>query len=137
MIVRITAVLCCLALYACGSAEVVTPQPLFVVDTYPSNGAVVSSGQIPVVLTFSAPVDESTLQDALLLEETSVSGTPIRVIPTALAEYLQDSLTATYQLPELPPGTAYSLTVHQDTLLSQDGTTLLTDLVRRFRTQEP
>lgn len=124
-----------LCVCACGGAEVVTPQPLFVLDTYPSNGASVDSGQVPLVLTFSAPVDEESLQDALLLEETSEAGTPIRVVPTALAEYLQDSLTATYQLPDLEANTAYSLTVAKDGLKAVDGSTLLTDVVRRFKTR--
>lgn len=120
----------------CGGTEVITPQPLFVVDTYPSNGAQVASGQIPVVISFSAPVDPDSLPQALLLEETAGSGTPIRIVPTALAEYLQQDQAAIYQLPALPGGTTYSLTIQKEVVRAEDGTRLLTDIVRRFRTLE-
>ncbi len=134
MRIPILACLWATTIFSCGGTEVITPQPLFVVDTYPSNGAQIASGQVPVVISFSAPVDPETLAQALLLEETAGSGTPIRVIPTALAEYLQQDQTATYQLPALSADTAYSLTVKKEVVRAMDGTRLLTDIVRRFRT---
>lgn len=123
-----------LGLCACGAPELVTPDPLRVLDTYPSNGALVSSVDVPLVLVFSAPVDTTTLDEALLLEEVAAAGTPIAVVPTALAEYLPQSLSASYTTPALAPDTAYMITVKQDRLRAEDGRQLLTDLVRRFKT---
>lgn len=119
---------------ACGNAEVVTPAPLRVVDTYPSNGALVPGGDVPLVVIFSAPVDDETLPEALLLEEVADSGTPIRVIPTALAEYLPESLTANYTAADLPADTAFSMRIVQETVRAEDGSALLSDFVRRFKT---
>ncbi|MCA9549375.1 MAG: Ig-like domain-containing protein [Myxococcales bacterium] len=119
---------------ACGNAEIVVPEPLWVIDTFPSQGALIPAGDVPVVVTFSAAVDEETLADAVLLEHISDSGAPIDVVPTALGEYLEESHTASFQAPSLPADTAYSLTIRADAVKALDGATLLADVVRRFKT---
>lgn len=128
------ALLLLLAILGCGSAELVTPEPLRIVDTYPSNGAVVTGPDVPVAVVFSVEVVEATLETALMLEEISDSGAPIRIVPTALSEYSAESRTASYTTPDLDPDTAYQLRILQSELQSTEGTTLLADFVRRFKT---
>ena len=118
----------------CGEAQIVTPEPLRIVDTYPGHGSVVPRQNVPVAVLFSAPVDVDTVPEALVLEETSESGTSIRVVPTALAEYLRESHTATFQSPSLDADTAYRITVRAEVLRGEEGSTLVTDFVRRFKT---
>lgn len=125
---------CAMGAAACGSAEIVTPAPLRVLDTYPSNGAVVSGADVPFAVTFDAPVDEATLEGALLLETTSDAGAPLDIVPTAFVAYLQDSATATFEGPELSPDAAFALTVRAEIVRGTDGQRLVTDFVRRFRT---
>ena len=132
---RLAPLLLTLALAAgCGAPEVVTPEPLRIVDTYPSNGALVAAGDVPIVVVLSADPDEDTLAEAVLLEEVSEAGTPIAVVPTALSEYLAESHSATYTAPPLPAGRAFSLTIFQEVLRADDGRALLSDFVRRFKT---
>lgn len=126
-----------LLLAGCGAAEIVVPEPLWVVDTFPGNGALVPAGDVPLVVAFSADVAEDSLTEAVLLERIAESGAAVEVVPTALGEYLFESRTATFQAPSLPPDTAYSLTVRAETLRGLEGATLVADVVRRFKTEAP
>lgn len=118
---------------ACGSAEIVAPAPLSIVDTSPSQGAEVPADELPVVLVFSEPVERASLV-GVTLEETTRTGQRVRDRSIALEAFDLDSNTATFTVEPLPADTAFLLTIDASIVEAVSGAQLPTDVVRRFRT---
>jgi hypothetical protein len=131
MIRRCFFALCFLA--ACGNAEVVAPELLVVVDTYPGNGSLVAREETALVVTFSADIEESTLATSIALSRTTAGTvTPVSV---AFTTYDAPSFTATYSSEPLDGSAEYALVIRASTLRAKSGATLRADVKRSFRTQ--
>lgn len=115
----------------CG-LEVTAPASLSVVDSFPSQGAQVGAGTLEAVFAFSEPLDKETLNDALLLEETSTLGVPLRALPARLQRYDEAQSIAVFDVGPLESERAYQLTLSAETLRAASGAALVRDFVRRF-----
>jgi hypothetical protein len=124
-----------LALASCGSAEIVAPLPVAVLDTSPGNGSVIPPGDQPIVLAFSEDVVSDSIRAAVILEETTPQGTPIRSLSIALDRYDATTFTAVLDTEPFPSATTYRLTVDSDAIRATSGARMLADLVRRFQTR--
>ncbi len=112
--------------------EVTAPASLSVVDSFPSQGAQVGPGTLEAVFAFSEPVDKETLNEALLLEETSMLGVPLRALPARLQRYDESQSIAVFDVGPLESGRAYQLTLSAESLRAASGAALIRDFVRRF-----
>jgi hypothetical protein len=120
----------------CGSAEILAPAPLLIVDTSPGNGSVIAPGDHPIALLFSEDVVQSLVEDSVRLEETTEQGTPLRELAISLERYDGETFTAVLRTESMPPATIYALTVSAETLRATSGARMAADFVRRFRTSE-
>lgn len=117
---------------ACGNAEIVAPETLSIVDTYPGNGSLVAADETAVVITFSLDIDESTLARAIQLEETG--GGAVQPLELSLVGYDPATFTARFDSEALPADSVFALTISSTTLRGKSGAQLRTDVKRTFRT---
>ena len=123
-------------LFGCGSAEILAPEPLAILDTDPGNGSVILPGDHPIAILFSEDVDSAGIEAAARLEETTEQAAPIRDLPLSLDRYDADTFTAILHTEALPPSTIYALTISADELRAVSGARMPVDLIRRFRTSD-
>jgi hypothetical protein len=121
-------------LAGCGTAEIIAPAPLFIVDTSPGNGSVIAPGDHPVAILFSEDVVQSLIEDSIRLEETTEQGAPLRELAISLERYDAETFTAVFRTESMPPATIYGLTVSAETLRAASGARMPSDLLHRFRT---
>ncbi|MEQ9496335.1 MAG: Ig-like domain-containing protein [Deltaproteobacteria bacterium] len=123
-----------LLLASCGSAEIVAPGALVVVDTFPGQGAVVDPGEVPIVVAFSEAVDPATLEDGVTVAVTSRTGAVMRQLDIALDDYDRDRFTATYTVEAFPADATFLLTVDDATVVATSRARLAAPVERRFTT---
>lgn len=128
------ALLALLGLTACGSAEIVAPSLLVVVDTFPAQGAVLAAGEVPVVVTFSEGVDEASLERGVTVALTSRTGTVIRRLDLALDAYDRNRHTATFSVEPLQADSTFLLVVDHTIVVATSEARLSASVERRFAT---
>jgi hypothetical protein len=117
---------------ACGNAEIVAPESLAIVDTYPGNGSLVAADETTVVVAFSLDVDELTLARAVSLEESGAGAA--RPIALTLLGYDAGTFTGTFESEPLKADSTFLLTISASTLKAKSGSQLRSDVLRTFRT---
>lgn len=117
---------------ACGNAEIVAPETLSIVDTYPGNGSLVAAEETTVVVTFSLDIDEASLPRAIQLEETGAGA--VQPLALSLRSYDPATFTARFDSEALAPDSVFALTISSTTLRAKSGAQLRTDVKRTFRT---
>lgn len=121
-----------LLMVACGNAEIVAPETLAIVDTYPGNGSLVAAEEKTIAVTFSLDVDESTLAQAVALEETGAGA--VRPLSVMLSRYDAATFTATFESEPLKADSTFALTISKTALRAKNGAQLRSDIKRTFRT---
>jgi hypothetical protein len=119
---------------ACGNAEVVAPEPLAIVDTYPGNGSLVAKDETTIAATFSHDVERDSLSAAIALEETGAGA--VRPIALTFDRYEASTFTAVFRSEPLAPASTFALRISAGELKATSGATLRSDVVRTFRTTE-
>ena len=119
---------------ACGSAEIVAPTTLVVVDTYPAQGAVVAPGNVPVVVAFSEAVDEATLEGGVTVAATTRTGDVMRQLDVTLTRYDRERFTAAFAVEALAAEQTYLLVVDDTTVVAVSRARLAAPVERRFVT---
>ncbi len=118
----------------CGSAEIVAPALLVVVDTFPAQGAVLPAGEVPIVVAFSEGVDAASLERGVTVALTSRTGTPIRALDVTLADYDREMHTATFDVEPLPADATFLMIVDHTIVVGASDARLSASVERRFAT---
>jgi hypothetical protein len=116
---------------ACGNAEIIAPETLAIVDTYPGNGSLVAANEKTIAITFSLDIDPTTL-NSIALEEAGAGAT--RPIALTMRSYAPTTFTATFDSEPLKPDSTFALTITASVLRSKSGAQLPADVKRMFRT---
>lgn len=117
---------------ACGNAEIIAPETLAVLDTYPGNGSLVANDETALVVIFSADMDESTLPAAVALERTGPGA--IAPLSVTFSDYDAATFTASYTTEPLPAASELGFVIKSSTLRAKNGAVLRADVKRSFRT---
>jgi hypothetical protein len=117
---------------ACGNAEIIAPETLGIVDTYPGNGSLVAAEEKTIAVTFSLDVDPATLAPAIALEETGAGA--VRPLTLTFKNYDAATNTATFESEPLKAESTFALTISKSTLRAKSGASLRSDVKRTFRT---
>jgi hypothetical protein len=119
--------LCVLLCISCGDSKIEVQNPLLVIDTYPSNGSVISPNLSQIIVFFSAPVDENSIsQNSFKFElvgsiDTEVEGTPVK---TEILTLSDDRTSVFLSIDETPlsVGAVYRLAISN--IRSKSGSSL-------------
>lgn len=118
----------------CGSAEIVAPEPLVVIDSSPGQGASVAAGLTRLVLLFSEALDPVAVDRAVRLERVDGSDRTIQTLEVRFLSLDVDRAGATYEVDPLPAGQTFRWTVSRGLVAGASGALLERDSIRRFRT---
>jgi len=134
--VRILLVLLLLALgISCGDSKIEVQNTLLVIDTYPSNGSVISPNISQIIVFFSSAIDENSIsKDSFKLElvgsiDTKVEGSAVNTEVLSLSDD-KTSVYLTIKDTPLSVGGVYRLTISE--IKSTTGSNLAQNFYKFF-----